>query len=165
MTGGTALGAAFLAACGGDSSSSPSDSSGLVAQPEDTFQQAKRGGTLRAGAVADPSSLDPSGALSPLNPIASNVYSTLVREKAGYLSMSKGEIEPDIAESWEWSPDRLQITMKIRQGVKWHNKAPVNGRTLDVDDVIASWNRFSSKGSNRSSIVNSINGQAPVLSL
>ena len=54
LTGGTALGAAFLAACGGSdsnsssdsgSSSGPKDSSGLLTQMKDDQANAKRGGT------------------------------------------------------------------------------------------------------------------------
>ena len=35
-----------------------------------------------------------------------------------------------LAESWEISPDRLTYTFHIRQGVRWHNKPPMNGREL-----------------------------------
>ena len=35
-----------------------------------------------------------------------------------------------LAESWEISPDRLTYTFHIRPGVRWHNKAPMNGREL-----------------------------------
>jgi peptide/nickel transport system substrate-binding protein len=55
--------------------------------------------------------------------------------------------------------------MKIRQGVKWHNVAPVSGRPMDMDDVIFSWERFATKYSGRSGIVNAVNPDAPVLSL
>ena len=51
-----------------------------------------------------------------------------------------------MAESWEFSPDGLKITMKLRQGVKWHNKAPVNGRAVDVDDIIQTGTASSGNG-------------------
>jgi peptide/nickel transport system substrate-binding protein len=73
------------------------------------------------------------------------------------------DIMPDLAESWETSPDGLQITLKLRQGVKFHNKPPVNGRAMGMDDVVFSWDRFAAKGSARSSIVNSVSPDAPVL--
>src|SRR3712207_8415294 len=41
--------------------------------------------------------------------------------------------------SWEIAPDGLTITMKTRANAKWHNKAPVNGRTADATDVAYSW--------------------------
>src|SRR5690606_25360074 len=68
-------------------------------------------------------------------------------------------------ESWEFSPDRLQVTFKLRKGVKWHNKPPVNGRDLDVQDVIFSWERHVAKGTDRSFLSNEVNPNAPVLSV
>ena len=62
------------------------------------------------------------------------------------------------------SPDGLTITLKIRQGVKWHNKAPVNGRAMTMDDVVFSWDRMAAKGSARSGIVNKVSPNAPMLS-
>ena len=45
-----------------------------------------------------------------------------------------------LAESWELTgPDT--ITFKIRKGVRWHNKPPVNGRELTADDVVFSINK------------------------
>ncbi len=39
-----------------------------------------------------------------------------------------------LAESWE-NPDPFTYTFKIRDGVFWHDKAPVNGRQLTAHDV------------------------------
>ena len=39
-----------------------------------------------------------------------------------------------LAESWT-QPDALTVVFKIRQGVYYHNKAPVNGRELTAKDV------------------------------
>ena len=53
--------------------------------------------------------------------------------------------------------------MKLRSGVKWHNKAPVNGRALDPQDIVFSWNRFAAKGQGRGTLANVANPNAPVL--
>ena len=45
-----------------------------------------------------------------------------------------GELIPELAESWEASPDAKVWTFKVRQGVEFHN-----GKTVDADDVIASF--------------------------
>ena len=66
----------------------------------------------------------------------------MINEKPGYLEPPKGELYGDLAQSWEVSPDRLTITIKIKPDIKWHNKAPVNGRKVDIDDVIFSWKRY-----------------------
>src|SRR3954464_7777619 len=61
-TGATALGAAFLAACGGGDSGGSSggskESNSLVAKPVDTSKQAKKGGVLKDRNFGDPPSLD-----------------------------------------------------------------------------------------------------------
>ena len=130
-TGMTAAAAALLAACGGGGSSDgDQDTASLVTPAVDTTKQAKRGGTIKDRWSADTPTLDIAAAVAPLNTPANKAYSTLVREKPGHLAPNTGKITSDLAESWEVSPDGLQITMKLRQGVKWHNKAPVNGRAL-----------------------------------
>lgn len=162
-TGATAAGAAFLAACGGGESGG-AKSTGLIAPPVDTLKQAKRGGILKDRNFGDPPSLDVVQATVSWNPFGFGVYSSLIQPKPGYLKPLGEDLMPDLAESWETSPDGLQITLKLRQGVKFHNKPPVNGRAMGMDDVVFSWDRFAQKGSARSSIVNSVSPDAPVLS-
>ena len=158
--------AAFLAACGGGGDGSGSvDSTTLLTQAVDTTTSAKFGGIIKERIHADVPSLDVNASVSALNSVSSHVMSSLVRVKAGVLEGAKNELEPDIAESWETSADGLSITLKIRQNVKWHNTAPINGRTLDVDDVVASWQRFAAKGASRSAIVAAVTPDAPVESI
>ena len=47
-----------------------------------------------------------------------------------------------LAESWEISSDNLTYTFKIRQGVHFHDKAPVNGREMTAKDVEYSFHRM-----------------------
>ena len=166
-TGGAAAAAAFLAACGGSDNSGDgsSNTSGLISQPVDTTKDAKRGGTLKWFAGNEPAHLDVQIDQAPANQHKNMVYGHLVNDKAGYLKgPDYNEVVPEMAESWEWSPDRLQLTMKIRQGVKFHNKSPVNGRLMDVDDVVFSWDRLAAKGTDRRFLANVANPNAPVLS-
>jgi peptide/nickel transport system substrate-binding protein len=44
-----------------------------------------------------------------------------------------------LAESWE-ATDLFTVTAKIRQGIHWHDKPPLNGRELDAHDVAAAFN-------------------------
>jgi peptide/nickel transport system substrate-binding protein len=46
-----------------------------------------------------------------------------------------------LAESWE-TPDPLTYIFHIRQGVRWHNKAPMNGRELTAEDVEYNFHRL-----------------------
>ena len=39
-----------------------------------------------------------------------------------------------LAESWE-TPDDTTFVFHIRDGVRWHNKAPMNGRLLTAQDI------------------------------
>jgi len=48
---------------------------------------------------------------------------------------SKGNAIPELAESWESTPNAVQWTFKLRKGVTFHN-----GKTLDAQDVIDSIN-------------------------
>src|SRR5690242_10140083 len=168
-TGAGALGAAFLAACGGSDSGSggssgAKDSNKIVQTPVDTSKQAKKGGVLKDRNFGDPPSLDVIQATVSWNTFGFGVYSSLVQPAPGYKVPAGEDLLPDIAESWETSPDGMTITLKIRQNVKWHNKAPVNNRALTMDDIVASWNRMAAKGSARSGIVNSVSPDAPILS-
>lgn len=47
----------------------------------------------------------------------------------------------DLAESWEKSADGFTLTVKLRKGVFFQNKAPVNGRELTADDIKFCWDR------------------------
>ena len=47
----------------------------------------------------------------------------------------KGDIEPALAESWEFSPDKKRIVFTMREGLKWSDGAP-----LTVDDVVFTYN-------------------------
>jgi peptide/nickel transport system substrate-binding protein len=51
-----------------------------------------------------------------------------------------------LAESWEISPDRLTYTFHIRSGVRWHDKAPMNGRQFTAHDVEYNFHRLLGMG-------------------
>jgi peptide/nickel transport system substrate-binding protein len=171
--GGGAAAAAFLAACGGgDSGGDGGDTSGLIHTPADTSGQAKSGGVLKTVAPAD---VQPhfdnlaNNASGPLAGIAAYAYPRLVKYSlAKYPKPYEfGAFEGDLGESWEVSPDKLQITFKIRQGVKWDARAPTNGRLADAQDVVKSWEKFSQINPGRSTyIYDATNApSAPVVSL
>ena len=182
-TGGLGLSAALLAACGGDDDSSSTGgstggtgstgstggtggtgSSGLVTKVTDTTAQAKRGGTLKDYAQAEPRSLDMVNPQADYNRIAPFTYSTLLVTKPGHLTAPTGELQGQLAESYEVSPDGLTVTFKLRQGVKFHNLPPVNGRTFDVDDVKFSFDHYKEFGPLASLVFNDKSPGAPVLS-
>ena len=165
-TGAGTAAAALLAACGGSDSGGGGDKSGLISQPVDTTKQAKRGGTIRWFTGSEPAHLDVQLDQASMNQHKNMVYGHFVNEKAGYLKPpSFDDVSPEMMESWEWSGDRLQLTFRMRQNVKWHNKPPVNGRVMDTQDVLFSWERYAARGTDRRFLANSANPDAPVLSV
>jgi peptide/nickel transport system substrate-binding protein len=105
-------------------------------------QTPKRGGTL-AIRTYDPPHFDPFQTISYKTHIAlSFTHSRLLKHKAG-PSVVPGTfpIEGDLAESWT-QPNETTYIFKLRKGVKWHNKPPVNGREVTADDVVFSVNHF-----------------------
>src|SRR3712207_3827630 len=98
LTGATAAGAAFLAACGGGESGNGDGkgSSGIVTQPVDTLKSAKRGGVMKDRIHGDVATFDPFTANNTLNAIEGMTNSSLVLFKPGYLKPSENELGPDL---------------------------------------------------------------------
>lgn len=143
-----AAGAAFLAACGGDGSKGakgPVDKSGLLFTPVDTTAQAKTGGALKNFLTSDILHFDNmlSNQAGVIGSFGQLSYLRLVGWAiAKYPKEADGGIEPELAESWEISPDKLTITMKLRPDIKWDPRPPTNGRFVDTQDILYSWNKF-----------------------
>jgi ABC-type transport system substrate-binding protein len=165
-TGGFAAAAAFLAACGGDDSGGSGDTSGLIHSPVDETGKAKHGGvyiTTQDNAFArapDPHRIGAHAALG------QRVYSQLFRIKYGRLQNTTGEFAGDLAESWELSPDRLTLTVKLEKEAGFAPIAPVNGRVVDAEDLVFSWRRMIDSASPlRGDLANEINPDAPIQSI
>src|SRR5215510_2398311 len=102
----------------------------------------KRGGILRARGW-DPVHFDPHVTRNFKSHTAlSFVYSKLLRHKVGPdVAPGTFVVESDLAQRWD-SPDDTTYIFSLRQGVKWHNKPPMNGRELVAEDVKFSFDRF-----------------------
>ena len=104
----------------------------------------QRGGVFRIRGEDATTGFDPHLATNH-HRIATNLsftHSRLVKVKAG-PSVVPGTlpVEPDLAESWSQPNDRTYV-FKLRKGVRWHPKPPVNGRELTADDVKYTYDRF-----------------------
>jgi ABC-type transport system substrate-binding protein len=91
----------------------------------------KRGGELKVSYIINPYSIDPhinpgNGAKFPQEQIYDMLVRSFFNESTGKL-----EIAPDLALSWE--PSGKQITMKLRQGVKFTDGSVFNAQ-------VAKWN-------------------------
>ena len=161
-TGATAMSAAFLAACGGDdddddsgggsspaATSAPSGSSSggsggggapigqqfgnqpghsLLGSPD-----AKYGGTT-GGYSSDAPHLDIYTTAHEYSGLSGqyvfdHMITTRQNENAPWV--------PEAAEAIEENPDGITYTFKLRQGMKFHNFAPVNGREVVASDIVA----------------------------
>jgi peptide/nickel transport system substrate-binding protein len=111
-------------------------------------EQPRRGGILRVRGF-DPPNFDHHLTLAGFTQsTVSFVYSKLVRHKVGGdVPPGTFIIEPDLAERWEALDDTTYV-FYLRQGVKWHNKPPVNGRELVAEDVKFTYDRFLSEPAN-----------------
>ena len=104
--------------------------------------QPRRGGLLRVRGY-EPVHFDPHLTVSfKTHTTLSFVYNKLVRHKVG-ADVPPGTfiVEPDLAERWEELDDTTYV-FSLRQGVKWHNRAPLNGRELVAEDVKFTYDRF-----------------------
>lgn len=161
---------AFLAACGGGSNNSSSGSSGAssnastaqaTAQPTvapnaktgNASDTPKPGGVMKLTINGDPPALDPYLNLSyRVQGVASFPYSRLfMHERGPNIDPNDLRPTPDLAASKE-QPDNLTFTVKLKQGVKWHNVAPLNGRAFTASDVKYSFDRFMATSPNRLSL-------------
>ena len=108
----------------------------------------RRGGVLRVRGF-DPPNFDHHLTLAGFTQsTVSFVYSKLVRHKVG-ADVPPGTfiLEPDLAERWEQLDDTTYV-FHLRQGVKWHNKPPVNGREVVAEDVKFTYDRFRAEPGN-----------------
>ncbi len=102
----------------------------------------KRGGVFRIRGE-DPLGFDPHPAASfrTLTNL-SFTHSRLLKVRAGpSVPLGTTPLEPDLAESWSQPTDTTYL-FKLRKGVRWHSKPPVNGRELTADDVKYTFERF-----------------------
>src|SRR5262249_2516931 len=107
--------------------------------------QPRRGGGLRGRGLGPPNFDHHLPLAGFTQSTVSFVYSKLVRHKVGgEVPPGAFIIEPDLAERWEELDDTTYI-FYLRQGVKWHNKPPVNGRELVAEDVKFTYDRFLSE--------------------
>jgi len=69
-------------------------------------------------------------------------HSRLLKHKAGpAVQPGTFPIEGDLAESWS-QPNETTYLFKLRKGIRWQSKPPVNGRELTAEDVVYSVERF-----------------------
>jgi len=129
-------GAGLLAACG--QKAAPSGGS----KTNQASNQPRSGGQVTVRVPIDPFDWDLSltGKTVPNSYGTAQAYNSLLGFKAGgNVKYNDVIIQPELAQSWE-SPDLTTYTFHLRQGVKFANLPPVNGRDLSAADATWSYN-------------------------
>jgi ABC-type transport system substrate-binding protein len=109
----------------------------------------KRGGLLTRASAWDPPVLDPRLTNSVgLFQIATLTSNRLLRYPFSDEAKNSADLtlKGDLAETWEGSADFKTWTFKLRQGVKWQNVPPVNGRELVAEDVKYCYDAYAKEG-------------------
>lgn len=99
----------------------------------------KKGGRLRIGISGGSTtdSLDP----ATITDMMMQVFNTSLRNNLVEIDADNRAV-PELAESWEATPDAKKWVFKLRKGVEFHN-----GKTMDAEDVIYSINHHRGKDS------------------
>jgi peptide/nickel transport system substrate-binding protein len=85
------------------------------------------GGTYREGVAGNPRYINP--LLSTFNDVDRDLAALVFRGLT--VADERGQIQPDLAEHWEISPDNLSYTFYLRRDVRWHDGTP-----FTADDVV-----------------------------
>ena len=101
----------------------------------------KAGGTLRiyhrnnppSASILEEATVDVTMAYMP-------VFNNLVIFDQAKQHESADSIVPDLATSWSWDDTKTRLTLKLREGVKWHD-----GKPFTAKDVQCTWNMLAGK--------------------
>jgi peptide/nickel transport system substrate-binding protein len=101
----------------------------------------KSGGVLRSYNSSNP----PSASIIEEATIAtamafSGVFNNLLIFDQAQPRNGADTIQPELAESWAWDDSKTKLTVKLRQGVKWHD-----GKPFTAKDVQCTWNKIQGK--------------------
>jgi len=124
--------------------------------PEPAGKTPKPGGTLRVGATWDVGPMDPTVSAAGGTIVVPNVvYNRLLGFDRGPESNPlRVKVVPELATSWEVTPDGQTYTFKIDPAAKWQNVAPLNGRAFVAQDAKLAYERYAKEGVHKSYWVN-----------
>ncbi len=154
--GGASAGAIAFVGCGGDGDDDPSPGTTPGTTTNGGNGTPRAGGTLQ-GTVSLVLGKDPHKASSFLtHALASYSYSRLMRFKTVVGELPQDEwytVENElVSEVQTPGDDGMNYTFTLRDDVKFHNVPPVNGRALDADDVVYSFERYRAISPNKGNL-------------
>ena len=101
----------------------------------------KQGGILRVPHFDSPASMSllEESTVAVIRPMMP-VFNNLVLFKQDVPQNSLRSIVPDLATSWAWNEEGTELTLPLRQGVKWHD-----GQAFTAKDVKCTWDLLTGK--------------------
>jgi peptide/nickel transport system substrate-binding protein len=140
VTSGAGVAALSLIGCGDGSQTGGkvADKSGLLVTPAET-SNAVAGGVLKDFQNSDFLHLDPyTSSVNNMRIHGALAYPRFTKYvPAKYPKLADSSVEGDLMESWEYSADKLQLTFKLRPGVKWdaQPRHRFSGRRLELEEI------------------------------
>ncbi|TMJ42184.1 MAG: peptide ABC transporter substrate-binding protein, partial [Alphaproteobacteria bacterium] len=95
----------------------------------------KTGGTLKMYSADSPASMSihEESTVFAEGPMM-GVFNNLVMFDQHVKQVSLNSIVPDLATGWSWSEEGTELTLPLRQGVRWHD-----GKQFTAKDVQCTW--------------------------
>src|SRR5207302_10405668 len=105
----------------------------------------KQGGILRMYSPDSPASMSihEEGTVFAQGPMM-GVFNNLVMFDQQVKQNSLASVIPDLATGWSWNEDGTELTLPLRQGVKWHD-----GKPFTANDVKCTWDLISGQASEK----------------
>ncbi|MEH7383480.1 ABC transporter substrate-binding protein [Bacillus sp. JJ1533] len=136
----------LLFGCGNQDDAGSAKSTG---EKDKAAAEPVKGGTLKVAYASEPDTLDwMSNGSSPTRDIAWHIFENIFALDKDY------QVKPMVAENYDVSDDQKVYTIKIREGVNFHD-----GSTVAAEDVVASferWGKVSSVGKNTYNYIESV---------
>jgi len=105
----------------------------------------KAGGILKFGFFDSPASMSMhEESTNAVNRPMSNVFNNLIMYKQDVKQNSPESIVPDLATGWSWNEEGTELTLPLRQGVKWHD-----GKPFTAADVKCTWDLLQGKAKDK----------------
>lgn len=102
----------------------------------------KRGGVIRYQVRQEPPGWDP--ASTHVDPMDISKYVAFARLLVNWSDPPKNcqsQVMPWAVQSWKWLDDRT-AEFTLKQGIRFQNRPPVNGREATADDFVASFEHY-----------------------
>src|SRR6266849_1941737 len=104
-----------------------------------------QGGILKIPHFDSPASMSlHEEATAAVNRPMMGVFNNLVMFRQDVPQNNMQSIVPDLATGWSWNEEGTELTLPLRQGVKWHDGKPFTAR-----DVKCTWEMLSGKTSDK----------------